>query len=91
MCFSLVVLYVEYRHSGQTGGFGSNPAFQLGHFRKQIITKFNHNLKQQIAEFEHIGIKHVQDSTKNVMCTHQIHDVEQLHPIRANRWVPQQP
>jgi len=65
-------------HIDDLKGCGSDKAREA--LRKQLASDFSDGLKEQIGEFEHIGIKHVQDPKTFSVYTHQSHYVEQLYP-----------
>ena len=52
--------------------------------KKQLALDFSDDLKEQLSEFEHVGIKHVQNTVTYEVYTHQNHYVEQLHPINID-------
>ena len=68
-------------HIDDLKGCGSDKAREA--LRKQLALDFSDDLKEQIGEFEHIGIKHIQDPKTFAVYTHQNHYVEQLRPINT--------
>ena len=69
-------------HIDDLKGCGSDKAREA--LRKQLASDFSDDLKEQIGEFEHIGIKHIQDPKTFSVYTHQNHYVDQLHPINTS-------
>ena len=69
-------------HIDDLKGCGNDAARER--LKKQLAEDFSDDLKEQLHEFEHIGIKHVQNTSTMEVYTHQNHYVDQLHPINVD-------